>query len=63
MNTNQVNEHLLNFLTECMRISQMRDPDVAISQLDTAIDNVLREMLDCQSPSSDERGIDYEESL
>lgn len=63
MNTEQINERLLNFLTECMRISQMNDLDVAIKQLDNAIDDVLRQMLDCQSPSSDERGIDYEDSI
>lgn len=63
MNTNQVNEHLLNFLTECMRISTVRDDAVVFDDLDNAIDKVLREMLDCQSPSSDELGINYEDGI
>lgn len=63
MNTNQVNEHLLNFLTECMRISTVHDETVVFDDLDNAIDKVLREMLDCQSPSSDELGINYEDGI
>lgn len=63
MNTNQINEMLLNFLAECVRIRQMSDDAVALKQLDDAIDDVLKNVLDWQEPSSDELGIDYEDGL